>query len=154
MSVSNRGRKPIPWEIQQLRGKKQGPPPPKFAPLDVTEGPPAHLGDIGRAVWFKVTAQLATLGLVQVTDGEILADYCDSVEQGRRFTEALNQETDPAEARAAWRTVRDIRALIARLGAEFGFTPSARTRIGANAPAKDDLMVWEAERKDREGKTA
>ena len=153
-----RGRKPTPTNLKLLRGNPGRRPinqrEPKPAPK--TPGIPTWLSNEARAEWRRVVPELDKLGLLARVDRAALATYCETWstfvaaerlihEHGivilKKVQEALTDEgvviiyQQPVK-NPALMVARDCAAQIRGFCAEFGLTPSARTRI--EVPEADD----------------
>jgi P27 family predicted phage terminase small subunit len=118
-------------------------------PPEIPE-PPDFLGTgEARQEWLRLAPQLHALGLLTAVDVPMLAVYCTSYERWRTALSLLNQleANDPvmkgllikSRDRGAVRNpllavVRHEADTMRLLAAEFGFTPSARSRIHAVDP--------------------
>lgn len=121
---------------------------------------PGHLGPDAKREWRRVVQQLFTLGLLSNIDRAVLAAYCVSYGRWCEAERALKLARDAAGPDLAGGllsktgngnliqnplvgvsnvAMRDM----ASLAAEFGMTPSARTRIHArprpSAEGKEDV---------------
>ncbi len=153
------GRKPVPTELKIMRGN------PGKRPLNDSEphpeveipDPPAHLSDPAREEWLRVSEELCLLGLISQLDLAALAIYCTAwgrhVEAEQKLREdglmligkpkmVKNEdgETEEQEGRPyqnPWMGVsnRSIELMQSML-AEFGLSPSSRTRLNVKKPAK------------------
>ena len=135
-----RGRKPKPTAIKQLAGN------PGKRPLNDAEAAPAlldgipyaprHLTKEGQAEWRRIVAELDAAGLVTVIDLGPLEGYCAA------YGRWVRAETELKETGLLVRTVNGNviqnpilsianKALdqMMRAAAEFGMTPSARSRV-------------------------
>ena len=152
-----RGPKPKPTALKVIRGtdraaRRNSAEP--HVPL-VTPEPPAHLSAEACAEWQRVTDQLYAAGIVTAIDRAALAAYCQAYgrwEQAERALDAMAAR-DQVTAGLMIRTqggnaiqnpivgtANKAMADMMRYAAEFGMTPSARTRIHAEASAieRDD----------------
>lgn len=137
--MPGKGPAPFPRAIANLRGRpvtnKNEPTPEVKLPACPTWLPPA-----AKAEWKRLGPQLEALGLVSGLDRAIFAGYCIAWATAKEAQEALaetdlTQDTTGGRAASAWLRVRD-KALdqVKSFGAEFGLSPSSRTRIGAEQP--------------------
>lgn len=147
--AGERGPRPLPATVHLLRGN-----PSKLSPADLrrelqppTEIPdcPAELQAGAREEWDRVCVELSQLGLVSRIDRAVLAFYC--AEWGRwQWAEAkiaeLNRDDPKGErglidrAPSGYRMQsvylqisRKAQENCLRFAAEFGMTPSARSRV-------------------------
>lgn len=145
--MGRRGPKPVPTRILKLRGsraaddRKGEPEPP--------EGMPDHRNLTGGkdtlAVWKQVTANLAHMGLLAKTDRLPLERYCRMVVRWRRaerFIEKhgesypiMNTDKEGKQSVKCWAQypqvgiANKLALMLTKMEAEFGFTPSSRSRI-------------------------
>ena len=138
-----RGRKPKPTELKRLAGN-----PGKRAlnraeprPRIVSPRPPAHLSDDEKAKWKALVKVLYPLGLVTNIDLDQLSMYC--VLWGRWIkAEKMVREKGEIIKTAAGNIIQNPYLSIAnraleqlnKLGAEFGMTPSSRSRVKTEVP--------------------
>ena len=119
------GRKPKPTHLKLVTGN------PGRRPLSAVEAqavpalpsPPPHLSDDAKVEWGRVSEELYKIGLLSGIDRASLAAYCQAY--GRWAT---------AERAIAEMGKRDL----VRYAAEFGMTPSARSRIIAAPPGDQE----------------
>jgi P27 family predicted phage terminase small subunit len=148
------GRKPKPTALKLLGGNagKRKPPAREPKPTKGVPPCPAHLSPRAKAAWKRVGPELERMGVLTVADGMALellvaayAEYRDAREtvarEGATY-ESLTQNgmmirAHPSVAIAsdAWRRVRAMLA-------EFGLTPSARTRV-QGAPGEETADPFE-----------
>ena len=132
------GPPPKPTELKLLQGNP-GHRPLKKDVIKPTAGAtcPRVLSRAARAEWTRIYPELARLGLITQIDVWTLASYCESVADlswavreirrvGRTTTvgenDTLVQHPAVTIKRAAMQKIREF-------AAEFGFTPSARSRV-------------------------
>ena len=149
-----RGRKPKPSYLKLVTGN------PGRRPLNLAEAkpsmgglpqPPAELSDDARNEWRRVARQLHKAGLLATLDRAALAAYCMAWARWRAAEKALAAmaEQDPLTGGLLIKTsngnaiqnplvgiANKAAAAMVRFAAEFGMTPSARSRIEAT-PADD-----------------
>ena len=141
-----RGPAPTPTPILKLRGSWRGdarsgePRPPVESPGD----PPAVLKGEARREWRRVTRLLVAMGCIAKIDRALVTAYCEAwgefVEASRELqTSGLILKT--ADGYFYPNPLAGIRSRaverMTRLAAQFGLSPSARTKLTA-APAQDD----------------
>lgn len=97
---------------------------------------PRELDATGRAAWRKVVADLAAMGILSRTDGNIIAVYCAAYADWRKADAGIRKEGYAVPtARGGlittpyWRVAREARAVMIKALVELGLTPAARTRI-------------------------
>ena len=133
-----RGRKPKPTALKRLEGN-----PGKRAlnnyeprPRVVLPRPPDHLSDAEREKWKSLVKELHPLGLVTTIDKDALAFYCVLYVRWQK-AEKIVREKGEVMKTAAGNLIQNPYLPIAnraleqlnKLGAEFGMTPSSRSRI-------------------------
>lgn len=141
--MATRGRKPKPPELKILAGTR-----PDRIPADAPaalKGRPAcpdHLDVIARQEWDRIVPELEELGVLSRTDGAALVLYCSTYSRWRSALDEIKAKgllvpakvgvrVNPAVAIAA-----SCEAQMARMLAEFGCTPSSRSRVVGSRPAK------------------
>jgi P27 family predicted phage terminase small subunit len=117
--------------------------------------PPTELSDDARTEWRRVAKRLQELGLLTGVDRAAFAAYCQAFGRWRQAERGLAAmaQNDPLTGALMIRTkegnaiqnplvgiANKAMADMVRYAAEFGMTPSARSRIvgGANEQQKDD----------------
>lgn len=145
--MATRGPKPTPTRLALVRGRPAHklPDPKKEirAPLDEPT-PPSHLSDEAKVEWGRVVAVLVHLKLMTQLDRAPLAAYCQAY---GRWVQAERALASMAEKDMLTRglmikttggnliqnplvgTANKAKADMVRYAAEFGMTPSARTRL-------------------------
>lgn len=108
------------------------------APVELPSAP-EHLDDVARAEWDRAGAELLKLGLVAAVDRAALAAYCASYARWVYAETRIKQLGDAGLIQAVESGYQQIgvwlqisnRALdqMHRYMAEFGMSPSARTRV-------------------------
>jgi P27 family predicted phage terminase small subunit len=152
------GRKPKPDHLKLVdgdpgkRGINKNAPKPK----PVKPSPPKHLDAIARKEWRRMSVVLEKLGLLTVVDGAAFACYCAAYSrwvQAEQEIQAWNSKSPPPLMTYCFETpngfmqqipvvgianqaMKEIRALCA----EFGMTPSARSRMTITPDDEDDDM--------------
>jgi len=148
-----KGRKPRPTYLKLVTGN------PGRRPLNSAEAravpglpqPPAELAADARNEWRRVARALHRAGLLAVLDRATLAAYCQAWARWRAAEKALAEMAarDPVTSGLLIKTsngnaiqnplvgiANKAAAAMVRYAAEFGMTPSARSRIAAEP--KDD----------------
>lgn len=140
--MGKRGRRPTPTNILKLRGSwrgklNRGEPQPDKGPPER----PTWLADDAAAVWDELIPQLDELGILTRIDGNALARYCTYWVRWQQTETFLRQYGLTYPIKDSFGAVRQfcpwpqvainhkLAADLARLEAEFGLTPSARSRI-------------------------
>jgi len=143
--MPRKGPRPQPTALKLARGNPgkralpKGEPEPEAA---VPECPP-HLGELARVEWWRITAELRTLGLVTRIDLAMLAGYCVTwgrwVEAEGKVEEMglLIKTPNGHPIQNPYLAIAN-RALaqLQKLAAEFGLSPSSRTGVKAAGKGK------------------
>lgn len=147
LTMATRGPKPTPMHLALVRGRpeRKMPKPDKVIqpPLDEPT-PPVHLSDEAKVEWGRLVAILMQLKLMSQIDRAALAAYCQAY---GRWVQAERSLAAMAEKDMLTRglmikttggnliqnplvgTANKAMADMMRYAAEFGMTPSARTRL-------------------------
>jgi len=148
--MSTPGPKPKPTHLRIVQGERKdrintAEPTPSAKPPRA----PAWLSDDAKKVWRRTVAQLKEMGIASEADTDILAAYCTAVVNLQRATEIVDRtgimvkgRRDGVVKNPAVQIQRDAAQLVARLGAEFGLTPSSRSRVRSTDAGSDigDLL--------------
>lgn len=140
--MGKRGPPPKPTALKKLQGtfRPDRAPSNEFKPAVGAPAKPDYLDDIASAQWDRVVAQLSEHKVLATVDGAALEAFCVNYSAAVRFQKRADAKpmvktpfgvkVNPAcgEARKHW-------ALVKQFGAEFGLTPSSRTRVGTKPPA-------------------
>ena len=137
-----RGRKPKPTALKLVDGnpgkrKARDEPQPKSDAVRC----PAHLSRLAKRRFRALSAELGRLGLLTNLDIDALAAYCAVWARWVEAERALNGDSGPVSYKnsnllVANRCLKEMRAFMA----EFGMTPSARTRVSVETTnAHDEL---------------
>lgn len=141
-----RGRKPLPTPIRALGGNAGKRPLPTAEPRAATHLPPApsHLSKPAKAEWKRIGRELVTLGLVSKIDRALLASYCsawgrlvDAEEKLVQFGSVIKTPSGMLVQSPYLQIVNKAIEQLAKLGPEFGMSPSSRTRVSASQPEAD-----------------
>jgi P27 family predicted phage terminase small subunit len=136
-----RGRKPKPTAAKKLAGNpgkralNENEPQPRITP-DITA--PAHLDADARVKWDELVAELYPAGLLTTIDVDALTFYCVLYARWKKAERIVKDKGEVIKTvngniiQNPYLSIAN-RALgqMAKLGAEFGMTPSSRTRIAA-----------------------
>jgi P27 family predicted phage terminase small subunit len=138
-----RGRKPVPTHLKLVRGnpgkRAIRPEPHPQQPTTVPE-PPSFLLPGAKAEWKRIAGELHRLGMLTALDVGPFAAYCQAVarmdEAERLLAESGGALTvigarGGQMANPLLRIARDAATAVIKIGAEFGLSPSARTRLRA-----------------------
>jgi len=145
-----KGRKPIPSKIKALRGhpdkrphaaKGEPAPPPGLPDC------PNHLSLEAKGEWARITDELAACGLLTRIDRAALAAYCQAwgrwvqAEQELKKTSLVVKTTAGNVIQNPYLSIANKAIeIMYRLLAEFGMTPSARSRIKIDGPQHEDKL--------------
>ncbi len=153
--MTPRGRKPLPTKIKQLRGtfrpdRAKGNEPKVESAIPE---PPDWLSADALAEWKRLAPQLAAAGLLTKLDRAALASYCsawgDLCEANRtlqEFGSTYVTEKGAIVLHPMLKVVERSRQALRAFAAEFGLTPSARTRVDAKPLPVDDEDAANARR--------
>lgn len=146
-----RGRKPKPIALKKLAGnpgkRPLGDEPQPPAP-DRTPYAPRHLNDEARREWRRIVGMLIDLGLYTEMDRAALAMYCQAwgrwVKAERELAKmGLVLTPDDGKERGRrnpWLRVSDVAwEQMRKILAEFGLSPSSRSRLAVNADGGPSL---------------
>lgn len=144
------GRPATPTKIKKLKGTDQ----PcrilknEINPAHITlPSPPDWLHDYAKDEWYIVTQELEALQILSKMDLSMLATYCHQIATIREATQQLvtsgfdmvletpNGALQPNPLLGIINKSTDVALKIA---GQFGFTPAARTRIGAPGVKQKD----------------
>jgi len=146
--MSKPGPRPTPTGVLQLRGSWRAAGRSDAAVKPSRPACPRWLGAEARKKWKQLVPELAKLGILTTVDREALARYCDTWALWRRMREHVEKygvsyplRTDDGEVKCFQQfpevgAMHKLALLLGRLEAEFGLTPSARTRIDIEKPAE------------------
>jgi P27 family predicted phage terminase small subunit len=146
-----RGRKPKPAHLRLIEGNPGKRALPKGVKIEPTEAPepPTFIKGYAREEWDRIAPGLALMGMLTAIDTAALASYCQSYAVWRQATEAINKmaasdmltgglmiKTTNGNAiqNPLVGTANKAASDMVRYAAEFGMTPSARTRLNASLP--------------------
>ena len=146
------GPAPKPTKLKLLAGNPGKRPlndaePEPRAPAEVPRAPRGILDPVGRAEWRRIVPELMALGLYTEVDRAALVIYCNAwarwakaEAEVRRLGELLESDKGNLYYNP-WLGVANKAAEVChRMAKEFGFTPSARTRIRVEKPAEVDEL--------------
>lgn len=157
-----RGRKPKPTHLKLVTGnpgrRHLNQAEPKHA-LSIPT-PPPELSDDAKVEWGRVAERLYRVGTLTEVDRAALAAYCDAYGRWAQATRAISAmaEKDPVTRGLLIKTsngnaiqnplvgvANKAASDLVRYAAEFGMTPSARSRINAEghkAEAEDEAAKF------------
>lgn len=144
--MAQRGRKPKPTALKMLEGnpgKRQLNP---FEPVlaDKNEVPecPDWLEEEAKMEWKRLSGNLADLGLLTQMDVQAFASYCQAYARWREAEEFITQHGSIVKTGSgSWQQVPQVsiahhnQKIMMQAAAEFGLTPSSRSRIIASQSA-------------------
>ena len=141
------GRRPKPTHLRVVSGNAGKRPLNKAEPQPRRErpSPPAHLSGAARDAWGYVSGILDRMGVLTEADAVALEQLCECyaeivelraeiAENGRFQTVATKAGGEMERLRPAYAALMDADRRLKAWLAEFGMTPSARSRITANPP--------------------
>lgn len=133
----------------------------KVKTVETLPQPPEWLNDDGRAEWVSVTGELKTSGVLAYADFSIIAMYCNEIatyidcqrQMQKAGTRVMvikdeNGKLKYAQQVPYQKIANDCVEKALKLAAEFGLTPSARTRIGSIKPPDSGDSFFEKLMKD------
>lgn len=138
------GPAPKPSRLKELHGTgKARSTEPRPLRVELPEAP-GFLDEEALRMWNKLVPELSRLGLLTVVDLEALSAACISWSIAIKATEAIKAEgiivpdgAGRVHKHPAIQILRDSLATFKAFAAEFGLTPSSRTRLSAEV--EDDL---------------
>lgn len=143
------GRKPKPTAVKLLQGN-----PGKRAinraepkPRVILPRAPEHLSDEEKAKWKTTVKELFPLGLITTIDQDALAMYCVIFMRWLKAEKMVREKGEIIKT-AAGNIIQNPYLSIAnraldqlnKLGAEFGMTPSSRSRVKADLVDPDEEL--------------
>jgi P27 family predicted phage terminase small subunit len=142
-----RGRKPLPSNVVRLRGnpgkRRLNDAEPK--PTPAVPACPACLGEEASKEWKRLARELGDLGLLTRIDRGMLAAYCqahalwvEAVSSIERYGTMVKSPNGYPMQSPYVAVVNKQVEIMVRIAAEFGMTPSSRTRIRVGEPAPED----------------
>lgn len=152
--MATRGRKPKPTAVKVLEGN------PGKRQLNIHELKPKTesipvcpdwLEDEAKAEWERLAKNLFELGILTELDVSVFAAYCQAYARWREAEEFISQHGAIVKTKTGyWQQVPQVaiahqnQKIMMQAAAEFGLTPSARSRIiaGDNAKGEKDEMEF------------
>lgn len=127
-----RGAKPLPTALKMIKGERADrinfdEPQPEQAIPDCPSRDPDVI-----AVWDYYITQLTKMRVVTMADRDSLAAFCEAVVIFREASELLRYQglvREDGVRNPAGIVHKEASLAIRQLGAEFGFSPAARSRI-------------------------
>ena len=156
-----RGTKPTPTKLRMLRGNPTGKPLPKNEPQPSTKipPPPSFLSNIGKREYRRVAKILAPLGVITELDSTMLAAYADAFSTWAEAVEQIKNNGYMAVGEKNGHLYQNpyvgmknqAMEKMIKIAAEFGMTPSSRSRVVAVKPSKEKAgnayEQWKADAK-------
>ena len=150
--MATRGRKPKPTAMKILEGNPgkralnlKEPRPDKKMPKC-----PEWLEDEAKAEWGRLATPMFNLGLLTELDMATFATYCQAYARWKEAEEFISQHGSLIKTKTGfWQQIpqvsisRSNQAMMIKAAAEFGLTPSSRSRLiagGANLEEEVDEM--------------
>lgn len=149
-----RGRKPLPTKTHIIRGtfgtrqRERAEAEPRVEPVEKVPSPPSRLGKYGRELWVSLSDELVQKGILTALDLATLELTCSAFQIYAECSDALYRpgkkrrtlesymRTRTQQTALELSTMRAAFATYKSLMAEFGLSPSSRTRLHV-APAKE-----------------
>lgn len=144
--MARAGRKPKPTALKQLEGNPGGRKLNNREPKSNSGIPvcPAWLLPEAKNEWRRLAKKLYQMGILTVSDRTTFAAYCQSYARWKEANEHLEQEGSVVftkngfEQPSAWVGIANTnQKLMMQAAAEFGLTPSVRSRLIAGADIHD-----------------
>jgi len=148
------GPPPIPNKLKVIRGTmketRRIPNEMDFQPLVKVPMAPRHLNKRAKKEWRTVCKNLIAIKMLYLVDLPQLQSYCFQVavmekaetelSEGKLIETLTNNDGHEYKAKNKWMSVyNESLDRVNKLGREFGFSPSARTRISMINPGQDEL---------------
>ena len=151
-----KGRPPKPTRLKQMAGTDQ---PCRIMPNEMEVSrllnipdPPMELSELGLREWINITAELHGKQMLHLVDLPLVAAYCNEmalyIESEKilllgRIDEFYNDEGVLLKrtAKPEQKIAKDALAAALKLAAQFGLTPSARTRISMPQQGPKALVI-------------
>jgi P27 family predicted phage terminase small subunit len=149
---------PLPSNVKKLRGtyRKDRAAVNEMTPETMQQVPlpPATLAKKAQEVWFKAAMELQKLHMLHAVDLELLAAYCHQVSimdeamffinKHGKVMKLRNKVNAEYYQKNPWINIYNEALTYAnRLAQQFGFTPSARSRISAPVVEKKEKDPWD-----------
>ena len=147
--MGKRGPKPKPTNLKILTNTRADrvnqAEPPTVAGLPE---PPEVLGPVARSEWERIAPMLAAMGILATIDGTALALYCQHYERWseaesklREFGLVCPTGTGSVKQSPYLTIAAAAMAAMAKILAEFGATPSSRSRVKTEKPPEEDEIT-------------
>ncbi len=135
--MGRRGPRPVPLEIQRLKGTARADRTPKSAPkfAKASAEPPSWLTGDALATWNAIAPSLRSQGLLRRPDVPLFTTLCITAARVKALEKKTDQVgLDRAIARGYRKAATQERGLLRALVSEFGMSPAARARVEADPP--------------------
>lgn len=157
--AGSRGPKPLPSNVHLLQGNRSKKPLSQLLdgirPDVELPNPPDHLDEIAQEEWTRFGSELLKLRVVSAIDQAVLEIYCANyslwVKACRRLKEldfekgSIDVTPSGYKQISVYLQIRNRAAEeMRKSAAEFGATPSARTRVSPSAP-QGDLFGYDSQ---------
>ena len=136
--MATRGRKPTPTAIKELEGNPGKRPLNTQEPVPVKKAPacPKWLAPEAKKEWRRLAKQMESLGILTDVDMATFASYCQAYARWKEAEEFISQHGTIVKTPSGyWQTVPQVSTaqtynkIMTKIAAEFGLTPSSRSRI-------------------------
>ena len=149
--TASSGRKGAPTALKLLRGNPGRRPLPANEPKPrvMLPKPPAHLGEVEVAEWWRMGRMLVRLGIMTELDSVALAAYCqvygrwvEASEAAKKYgTVLVDAKSSKLYKSPYLQIATEAWAQMVRMLVELGATPVARPKVTAQPkPTKADPM--------------
>ncbi|MDO5331539.1 MAG: phage terminase small subunit P27 family [Bacillota bacterium] len=147
--MATKGRKPKPTAMKMLEGN------PGKRPLNLKEPVPEKklpkcpdwLEDEAKAEWKRLCKGLFNMGLLTEYDMATFASYCQAYARWKEAEEFISQHGTIVKTKTGyWQQVPQVsishsnQKIMMQAAAEFGLTPSARSRLIAGSGGPEDEL--------------
>jgi len=153
--MGTRGPKPTPTNIKKLTANPGQRPLPRNEPKPRSRRPkpPAHLNEDAAAEWARVADELDAIGILSGLDRAALGAYCQAYGRWAQAERALAKMSNQADGliikTVSGNMIQNPLVGVAnkamsdmvRYAAEFGMTPSARSRVSASEDNDEDAAA-------------
>ena len=144
--MATRGRKPTPTAIKELEGnpgkRKLNDKEPK--PLKKAPSCPKWLENEAKKEWRRLSKKMEMMGVLTEVDMAAFAGYCQAYARWKEAEEFITQHGTIVKTPSGyWQQVPQVtishanQKIMLQAAAEFGLTPSARSRIIAGNASQD-----------------
>ena len=145
-----RGRKPIPTALKELAGNPGKRPLNANEPKPVAKIPPcpSHIQGEAKKEWRRICRELAALSMISNLDRAALTAYVtawsrmiDAEEQLRKHGPIVKSPSGFPIQNPYLAVANKAMSQVIKISAEFGLTPSSRSRVGTTPQTPtDDLQ--------------